>query len=496
MGPRKSFDVRKADSSTLLAPELKPVTIVSTDSHVCLPPKDYKAYLDPQYHDAFPDFLEDADRIYKFHELMDYPPGPEALEVFDTRGAVSAAGEVGYFDPVWRLRQVEAEGVAAEFLHPFGMVGFTPFIDMFNSKRSMELRSAGKTAHNRFLADYCSEAPGRLLGVPWINPWPDWETVVRDCTWAREQGFRAIFPPHTVGHPGDLPPVYDPWWDPLWAACQDLELVVHMHAGFNSEQGAAHELLRQAFLRTDTASATGTDGKEEVSLDETKTLTGFNLDSQKQDSILVEFFESFDERRALWQLMWGGVFDRFPRLKVAFIEIHGDWVPGTLAFLDAKHAADPGPLTMKPSEYWARHCAIGNSLMRYGDVAARHGVGVERVMFGTDYPHMESTWPNTQDWIRVTLGSIPEVEARGILGENAIKFYGLDRALLEKTAKRIGPLPGEIFGEHHVDPRIIQHFSFRAGIDKPINLHSERLAEVFEIDRTGALTANGFAAAT
>ena len=81
---------------------------------------------------------------------------------------VSAAGEVGYFDPVWRLRHVESEGIAAEFLHPFGPIGFVPFVDVQNSVRSHELRLAGSHAHNRFLEDFCSEAPGRLLGVPLI----------------------------------------------------------------------------------------------------------------------------------------------------------------------------------------------------------------------------------------------------------------------------------------------------------------------------------------
>ena len=76
--------------------------------------------------------------------------------------------------------------------------------------------------------------------------------------------------------------------------------------------------------------------------------------------------------------------------------------------------------------------------MRYGEVRARHEIGIDKLMFGTDYPHMEGTWPNTQDWIRTTLGAIPETEARMILGENAIEFYGLDRELLERTARHRG----------------------------------------------------------
>ncbi|MGD1575575.1 hypothetical protein ACP6C6_32940, partial [Mycolicibacterium septicum] len=95
---------------------------------------------------------------------------------------------------------------------------------------------------------------------------------------------------------------------------------------------------------------------------------------------------------------------------------------------------------------------------------------------------------------RATLGSVPEVEARAILGENAIEFYGLDRALLEKTAKRVGPLPAELFTGQPVDPKLIRHFEFRAGINKPVNFNVDQMSQAFEEDRTGAyqaLTAAG-----
>jgi hypothetical protein len=101
---------------------------------------------------------------------------------------------------------------------------------------------------------------------------------------------------------------------------------------------------------------------------------------------------------------------------------------------------------------------------------------------------------NTHDWIRTTLGSVPEVEARGILGENAIEFYGLDRALLEKTAKQVGPLYHELFTDRPVDPKLIRHFEFRAGINKPVNFKLDQMNQAFEEDRAGAaeaLTAAG-----
>ena len=487
---REIFDVREADADTLSRPELKPVTMVSADSHVSLPPKMYKQYLDSKYHDAWSGYLEDVAIINKVVDLTGYPPPEDSLEVYDKRGVVSAAGEVGYFDPVWRLRHVESEGIAAEFLHPFGPIGFVPFVDVQNSVRSHELRLAGSHAHNRFLEDFCSEAPGRLLGVPLIYPWPDWDAGVADIVRAREAGFRAIFPPMMPGTaPEDLPALYDPWWDPMWAACQDLGMVVHIHAGFGNPQGGVVEMVRTVFGRTggDAAAGEGLAAIQESMLPKFDPNAG--AEAAGTNSFLSELFETFGERRPLWQLMWGGVFDRFPRLKVAFQEIHADWVPLTLAYLDRVHAAEPGSLKMTPSEYWKRHCACGTSLMRYGDVAARHEVGIDKLMFGSDYPHFEGTWPNTHDWIRATLGEVPEVEARAILGENAIEFYGLDRALLEKTAKRVGPLYSELFNGQPVDQTLIRHFEFRAGINKPVSFPVDKMDETVAADRAGAAAA-------
>ncbi|MBO0854283.1 MAG: amidohydrolase family protein [Nocardia sp.] len=458
---------------------------MSADSHACLPPMMYKQYLESEYHDSFEDYLADTKIISNIVDLLGYPPTEKALDVFDTRGAMSVElGEVGYYDPTWRLRQVEAEGVVAEFLHPFGTIGFTPFVDIMNSPRSHELRAAGSRAHNRFLEEFCSEAPGRLLGVPLIYPWPDWDAAVRDMVRAKETGCYAIYPPTFAGVPGDLPALYDSWWDPMWAAAQDLGLVVHVHASFGNPQGAGVALAEVAF-----SGATGGEGAASLDAGMLPEFDPDAVDDEPKDSLLAQFFESFTERRPLWQLMWGGVFDRFPKLKVVFDEIHADWVPPTLAYLDAKHAAEPGAMKLTPTEYWKRHCGVGTSLMRYGDVAVRHEIGIEKVMMGTDYPHMEGTWPNTHDWIRQTLGGIPENEARAILGENCIDFYGLDRPLLEKHAKRVGPLVGELFDGRQLDPKLVKHFEFRAGIGKSVNFDEAQMTEAFENDRAGATQA-------
>ncbi len=65
--------------------------------------------------------------------------------------------------------------------------------------------------------------------------------------------------------------------------------------------------------------------------------------------------------------------------------------------------------------------------MRVSDLEVRHKIGLHKTMFGSDYPHAESTWPKTLDFLRVVLNDVPETDARAILGDNAIDLYGLDR---------------------------------------------------------------------
>jgi hypothetical protein len=110
-------------------------------------------------------------------------------------------------------------------------------------------------------------------------------------------------------------------------------------------------------------------------------------------------------------------------------------------------------------------------------------------MFGTDYPHMEGMWPNTWDWIRATLSKIPEVEARQILGENAINFYGLDRGILEEAALRCGPLSADLLGDQPVDPALLENFHTRGGIDKRPDLHEQELKATVRQDVDEALSA-------
>jgi hypothetical protein len=117
---------------------------------------------------------------------------------------------------------------------------------------------------------------------------------------------------------------------------------------------------------------------------------------------------------------------------------------------------------MKPSDYFGRNVFFTPSSPRRREAKLRHEIGVDAFMFGADFPHPESTWPNTLTWLQATFYDVPENELRPILGENAINVYGLDRAMLSTVAARIGPALGDIIGEHKVDQRLVADFHRRA----------------------------------
>ncbi len=199
-----------------------------------------------------------------------------------------------------------------------------------------------------------------------------------------------------------------------------------------------------------------------------------------RDVFTADFFSSVKGRRPMWQLMFGGVFDRHPNLKLVMSEVRADWLPAVLAHLDALYDRfrDQLPAQHRPSEYWRSNCLAGASFMHKAEVEMRHEIGVEQILFGRDYPHPEGTWPNTPEWLRDAFAGVPDDELRLMLGENAIRFFGLDRAPLETIAARIGPAVADLTGSGTaVDEELLAIFDGRAGYRGEAE-GASRLAEI------------------
>ena len=153
--------------------------------------------------------------------------------------------------------------------------------------------------------------------------------------------------------------------------------------------------------------------------------------------------------RPLVYMIWGGVFERFPGLRVAVTEGSTIWVPELLQLMDQRFgdhhfSAKLGTgykahLSMKPSEYFRRNIKVGSSAMSRREAELRHTIGLGTIMWGTDYPHPEGTWPTTQQMMVEVLGGLPDEDIAAMLGGNAAEFYGFDTEKLAPLVERIGP---------------------------------------------------------
>ena len=137
-------------------------------------------------------------------------------------------------------------------------------------------------------------------------------------------------------------------------------------------------------------------------------------------------------RRPLWFMIFGGVFDRHPDLKVVVTENGVQWLPSLIrdmeSFFDT-HGGAPvrSYLKMRPRDYFEQHVWLGGSLMKRYEAEMRHEIGIDKLMWGADYPHLEGAAPVHRETLRYIFGGLPEDDLRRILGGNAVDAVGLRR---------------------------------------------------------------------
>jgi len=380
--------------------------IVSTDGHAGLLPEQYRDYVDPQYRDVFDVRVAKEIAIRAAREkdflIKDYNEKWRS----GNENKLAAA-----WDSNLRIEVIDDDGVAAEVLFPDGITerNAPPFGAGLGLKPwgvDPELQWAGARAHNRWIAEFCQMLPLRRIGLAVVPMLYDVEQAVEEVEWAHDNGLQGILIPALMG---DYDPYNHPKYDPVWQTCEERGMVVHNHSGpspdYNFELPGAMGIF------------------------------------------LVEF--AWWAARPLWHMVFGGVFEKFPKLKYCLTEVSEFWVPSMLEMMDVrasvKHTSGKlgnfrSNLTMKPSEYFDRNCWLSASaLFDEGSTAVRHDIGMDNIMWGTDFPHPEGCWPHTRERMLRYMTGIPEDELTKMLGANAIKCYDLDASALSEIANRVGP---------------------------------------------------------
>ena len=422
--------------------------VVSGDSHATVPPEAWPQYLEAEYRDRLPEMHEDNTR---YIELLGVFArfSPELLEVIDTDGVWAAGGYQGAWDGERRVAEMDREGVAAEFVFLGDPRAISPLSPQFRHY-PQDVVAAGARAYHRYAADAFGKASDRILVVGDPCGAVDMDAMLAELLWIADHDFAGAYVPGYWARP-DLPALHDEYFDPYWSRCAELGLPVMLHAGYGQEQ--CEFLYKIEDLQREMEAEGRTDLLTEIINNAPRFFT-----------------KDLRPRRAMWQLMLGGVFDRHPDLKLVLAEVRGDWLPDTLRHLDAawEKARNDVPAERRPSEYWQERCLMSLSFVHKAEVEMRHEIGVDRVIFGRDYPHAEGTWPNTADWLTDAFAGVPDDELRLMLGENAISFLGLDRAGLATVAERVGPTIADVTGRSlDLDQRLVANWDARGGYLRP-----------------------------
>ncbi len=371
--------------------------VISSDCHGGAPVQDYRAFLDPAYRDDFDAWLDTFENPYE-----------------DLAGTDADRN----WDHDRRRREMEADGVVAEVLFPNTIPPFFPKSSLVYQPPGanvgdLDRRWAGLRAHNRWLAEFCAAAPGRRAGIAQIML-HDVDAAVAEIRWAAEAGLTGgiLLPGCPPG--SGLPPLYAPDYEPIWAICEEVGLPVNTHSGS----------------------------------------TAPDYGDYPESSVMFLLEVTWWAHRVLWHLIFGGVLERHPRLQLVFTEQGTEWVPAELTKLDHYHARMGAPtgsqeqrfgaevvarMPLRPSEYFARQCHLGSSFIRAHEVPLRHAVGVDKIMWGSDYPHLEGCWPWSALELQLAFAGVEPAEVAAMVGANAARVYGFDLDALAPLAARVGP---------------------------------------------------------
>jgi predicted TIM-barrel fold metal-dependent hydrolase len=385
----------------------EPYVIVSTDSHVGPSlRKQLREYCPATYIEDFDEFVAARAQRPRASSFGGFQkPSPEMAEALARTRSCA-----GLQDPYARLRDMDGEGIAANIMFAGGEndeeLPFHGEALCFRPEGTTELEIVGSSIYNRWLADFVSVAPTRFVGVMQLCM-KDLEAARLEIEDGRNLGLTAVNLPAPRS---DFPAYNERIYEPFWSLCEDLELPLCTH-----NAGGDPPL--------------GRDGP-----------AGWLID-------IIEF--PWLGRRALWQMIFSGVFERHPRLKFVLVEQRTAWVPETLRDLDSIYLNDLFPevremLPRPPSEYWRSNCFVGASFLAPFEVAMRQEIGLANIGWGSDYPHVEGTWPRSLDSLRFALAGVPPDEVRPIIGANAARIFGLDLEMLRRTAAQIGPTPAAL----------------------------------------------------
>ncbi len=361
---------------------------ISADSHITEPPNCYVDFIEAKFKDRAP-FIKNVDGVGDAF-VVEGMPNPVPLGLLAAAGKESAkltTGGVAFdelwrsgWDPKFRAADQDLDGVAAEMIYP--TVGM-----LICNHPDYDYKKACFEAYNRWLAEYCAEAPDRLFGLAQVSM-RTVEDGVAELKAVHAAGFKGVM------MPGD-PAVEDydsTIYDPVWATAVELGLPLSFHI-LTTRQGSLAQNPRGPRINSFLSIIRG-----------------------NQDIIGTMIFS--------------GVFDRFPDLKVVCVEADAGWAPHYMYRMDHaykrhRYWMKAPPLDRMPSDYFR-----DNIYMTFQDdyvaFQTKDLVNPRRLMWASDFPHSDSTWPNSQAVLDEQTVGLTEDERNWICHDNVAELYGLN----------------------------------------------------------------------
>ncbi len=283
-------------------------------------------------------------------------------------------------DPVLRAKDMDRDGVQAEVL--YGILGAATRLDDHEAATEMF------RIYNDWLADFIRHDPDRYIGLACL-PYGDIDAAVKEIKRVAGSGVRGF----ELSCSWDMEPMWHPIWEPLWQTVNEVGLPLHFHT---FPALSPDVLEKQKGL--------------------TRRAAFFTVVSAFQMNLV----------NILAAIVGAAVLERYPRVRIAFGESGIGWIPYALDRMDFEwedRFHDLG-LKMKPSDYWRRQCKATFQFDRIGTKLI-DDMGVETLMWGSDYPHGDGVWPESSKYIEEQFGHLPAEVTRKITCENAGRFYGL-----------------------------------------------------------------------
>ena len=375
--------------------------ILSSDSHVFEPPDLWQNRIDAPFRDRAPRIqrIDGADQIVVEADQILSGIGliSNAGARFEAPETISAQGRfedvhLGGYDPEQHLKDMALDGVSGEVLYPSQGLFYFKVADT-------ALMSAIFRAYNDWLADFCSADPNRLKGIAMINL-DDIADGIRELERTARLGLSGAM---ITEYPFEDRRYDQLEYEPFWSAAAALGMPLSLHTATRRQgkiRGVGDMTLRDASSRATKA---------------------------------------FYPALSLCDLIFSGVFERHPLLTVAIVEFELAWVPHVLSSMDYTYRERQGEAiyrfkdAMQPSDFFRRNVVLGFQEDAIG-IRLRDVIGVDTMMWGSDYPHSESTFPQSRKILAEILAGVPDEEQAKIVGGNTARVYNFDMTRLTVPA--------------------------------------------------------------